>query len=142
MKRLPTLAVAMLAIHAPVLAGELAIDVTEIRSSDGRVLLALHQERADISFPDDRGAVAGAWMNAVTGTLSLVFPDLAEGRYAVSVMHDENGDGVLDANLLGVPMEGYGFSNDASGFMGPPDFSDASVVVGDEPVHAVITLRY
>ena len=142
MKRLTTLAVAVLAIHAPVLAGELAIDVTGIRSADGRVLLALHQERADISFPDDRGAVAGVWMDAVAGTLSLVFPDLAEGRYAVSVMHDENGDGVLDANLLGVPTEGYGFSNDATGIMGPPDFSDASVVVGDEPVHAVITLRY
>ncbi|MDE0044731.1 MAG: DUF2141 domain-containing protein [bacterium] len=142
MKRLTTLAFAILGFHAPAIAGELAIDVTGIRSSDGRVLLALHQERADISFPDDRGAVAGVWMNAVAGTLSLVFPDLAEGRYAVSVMHDENDDGVLDANLLGVPTEGYGFSNNASGLMGPPDFDDASVVIGDEPVHAVITLRY
>ncbi|MCY4608268.1 MAG: DUF2141 domain-containing protein [bacterium] len=142
MKRLMTLAVAILGFHAPVLAGELAIDVTGIRSDDGRVFLALHQDRADVSFPDDQGAVAGAWMNAVAGTLSLVFPDLAEGHYAVSVMHDENGDGELDANLLGVPTEGYGFSNDATGFMGPPDFSDASVEIGDEPFHAVITLRY
>ncbi len=142
MKQLTTFAVAVLVVHAPVLAGELAIDVTGIRSGDGRVLLALHQERADIGFPDDRGAMAGVWMNAVPGTFSLVFPDLAKGRYAVSVMHDENGDGLLDANLLGVPTEGYGFSNDASGFMGPPDFADASVAVGDEPVHAVITLRY
>ena len=142
MKRLTTLAAAIFGFHAPVLAGELAIDVTGIRSGDGRVLLALHQEHADISFPDERGAVAGVWMNAVAGTFSLVFPDLAEGRYAVSVMHDENGDGALDANLLGVPTEGYGFSNDATGIMGPPDFFDASVVVGDEPVHSVITLRY
>lgn len=142
MKRLTTLAVAILGFHAPVLGGELAIDVTGVRSDDGRVLLALHQERAGISFPDDQGAVAGVWIDAAAGTFSLVFPDLAEGRYAVSVMHDENGDGALDTNLLGVPTEGYGFSNDATGFMGPPDFSDACVVVGDEPVHAVITLLY
>ena len=142
MKRLTTLAVAILGFHSPVLAGELAIDVTGIRSDDGRVLLALHQERADVSFPDDEGAVAGVWINAVEGTFSLVFPGLAEGRYAVSVMHDENGDGALDTNLLGVPTEGYGFSNDATGIMGPPDFSDALLVVDDEPVHAVITLRY
>ena len=142
MKRLTTLAVAIIGIHAPVIAGELAIDVTGIRSDDGRVFLALHQERADVSFPDDEGAVAGVWINAVEGTFSLVFPDVAEGRYAVSVMHDENGDGELDTNVLGVPTEGYGFSNDATGIMGPPEFSDASVVVGGEPVHAAITLRY
>ena len=142
MKRLTTLTVAILGFHAPVLAGELAIDVTGIRSDDGRVFLALHQERADVSFPDDEGAVAGVWTKAAGGTFSLVFPDLAEGRYAVSVMHDENGDGELDTNLLGVPTEGYGFSNDATGIMGPPGFSDALVVIGDEPVHAVITLRY
>ena len=142
MKNLPMLVLAILAVHAPVLAGELAIDVTGIRSSDGRVLLALHQERADAAFPDERGAVAGVWIAAVPGTFRLVFPDLEEGRYAVSAMHDEDGDGVLDANLLGVPTEGYGFSNDASGFMGPPDFSDALVVVGDEPIHAVINLDY
>ena len=142
MKRLTTLTVAILGFHVPVLAGELAIDVTGIRSDEGLVFLALHQERADISFPDDQGAVAGAWIHAAAGTFSLVFPDLAEGRYAVSVMHDENGDGALDTNLLGMPTEGYGFANDATGIMGPPDFSEASVVVGDEPVHAVITLRY
>ena len=142
MKRLTTLAVATLGFHAPVLAGELAIEVTGIRSDDGRVLLALHQERADVSFPDDQGAVAGVWVNALAGTFSLVFPDLADGRYAVSVMHDENGDGALDTNLLGVPTEGYGFSNDATGIMGPPEFSDALVVVGDGSVHTVITLRY
>ncbi len=142
MTRLTTLAAAILALHAPVLAGELAIEVTGVRSGDGRVLVALHQEHVGISFPDDQGAVAGAWIRAVPGTLSLVFPGLAEGHYAVSVMHDENGDGALDTNLLGMPTEGYGFSNDATGIMGPPGFPDASVAVGDGSVHAVIALRY
>ncbi len=50
MKRLTTLTLAILGIHASALAGELAIDVTGIRFDDGRVLLTLHQERADLSF--------------------------------------------------------------------------------------------
>ncbi len=43
------------------------------------------------------------------------FEDIPPGRYALAVIHDENMNGKLDANWLGVPKEGYGFSNDAKG---------------------------
>ena len=46
--------------------------------------------------------------------------DLAPGRYALSAFHNENDNGELDTNLLGVPSEGYGFGNDASAAFGPP----------------------
>jgi len=55
----------------------------------------------------------------------LVFSDLADGQYAVKVFHDENGNHSLDTNMLGVPSEGYGFSNNAGSF-GPASFKDAS----------------
>ncbi len=45
-----------------------------------------------------------------TGTIELTFEDLAPGEYAIRLMHDENGNGSLDRNPLGMPIEGYGFS--------------------------------
>jgi uncharacterized protein (DUF2141 family) len=54
------------------------------------------------------------------------FTGMAPGTYAVSVVHDENSNGKLDRNLIGIPREGVGASNDAKGHMGPPKFSAAS----------------
>ena len=54
------------------------------------------------------------------------FTGVAPGTYAVSVVHDENSNGKLDTNFIGMPREGVGASNDAKGHMGPPKFSAAA----------------
>lgn len=48
---------------------------------------------------------------SATGSIELVFDSLVPGDYAIRVMHDENDNGQLDRNLVGMPTEGYGFSN-------------------------------
>jgi len=55
-----------------------------------------------------------------------VFVGLPPGIYAVSVIHDANDNKKLDTNFLGVPREGYGFSNNAKGTFGPPPFKRAA----------------
>jgi hypothetical protein len=50
------------------------------------------------------------------------FEDIAPGTYALVISHDENTNGKLDTNWLGVPTEGYGFSNDATALLGAPSF--------------------
>ncbi len=55
----------------------------------------------------------------------FVFPALPHGTYAVAAYHDENGNGKLDTNWMGIPREGTAASNNAKGFMGPPKFRDA-----------------
>ena len=47
------------------------------------------------------------------------------GEYAIRVFHDENKNGELDTDFLGIPDEDYGYSNDASGFFGPPSWEKA-----------------
>lgn len=54
-----------------------------------------------------------------------VFTNLEKGDYAISMYHDENLNGKLDANFMGIPKEDYAASNGARGFMGPPKFDDA-----------------
>lgn len=63
------------------------------------------------------------------GTAQLTFTGLTQGRYAIRSFADENGNAQLDTNLVGLPTERYGFSNDARGRMGPPAFDAAAVQV-------------
>jgi uncharacterized protein (DUF2141 family) len=70
------------------------------------------------------------------------FEDIPPGTYAIAVIHDENMNGKLDKNWLGVPTEGYGFSNGAKAIFGPPSFEDASFRYDGQPVNLTISLHY
>ena len=101
-------------VATPVLAAELAIEVRGIRSGDGRLFVAVHGPENSAKFPSADGVVAGLHQRARAGTLRFVLRDLPPGRYAVNAFHDENDNGELDTNLVGIPTEGYGFANDPS----------------------------
>jgi uncharacterized protein (DUF2141 family) len=81
---------------------------------------------------------------AITGgTVRCTFTGVTPGTYAVSVMHDENGNGKLDTNLFGVPTEGYGVSNNHTHALSAPtwDESKFEVTAGND-VRLGIALRY
>jgi uncharacterized protein (DUF2141 family) len=71
----------------------------------------------------------------------LVFSGIAPGTYGINAFQDLNENDELDriANLI--PKEPYGFSHNARGTFGPPDFEDFSFTVGDDPVTLEIQLR-
>ncbi|UJR85685.1 DUF2141 domain-containing protein [Sandaracinus amylolyticus] len=64
------------------------------------------------------------------------------GRYAIGVMHDEDNDGHFDTGFLGIPSEGYGFSRDARGTLGPPSFDSASFEYVGGVLTVPVTMRY
>jgi len=71
----------------------------------------------------------------------LEFGPVPAGRYAISLLHDENGNGKADMTLF-LPKEGFGFSRDAPVRMGPPSFNSAAFVVGDTAIQQTIRMRY
>jgi uncharacterized protein (DUF2141 family) len=71
-----------------------------------------------------------ALADAHTGEVVVPVKGVPDGTYAVMVFHDENGNQRLDRNQMGIPLEGIGFSRDASAKYGPPQFSAAAVQVG------------
>lgn len=72
---------------------------------------------------------------AASGKLTVVLKDLPEGPLALSLFQDANGNGRLDMNPMGMPIEPYGFSNNAAGSFGPPTFEQARVTpVAGAPV--------
>ena len=68
--------------------------------------------------------------------------DRTPGVYALAVYHDENNNHHFDRSLIGLPLEGYGFSNNASIFMGPPSFASVRFPVRPGDNRITIRLRY
>ncbi len=77
----------------------------------------------------------------VDGIFVAKFFGLAEGDYAVVVVHDENGNGTYDAGILGFGSEGLGYSNNVRPWLGRPDFDDAKLSIGAEPAEIEISLH-
>jgi small-conductance mechanosensitive channel len=69
-------------------------------------------------------------------------PNETPGTYALAVIHDENMNGKLDTNWLGIPIEGYGFSNGAKGLFGAPSFSAARFPYDGRILDLTISLHY
>jgi uncharacterized protein (DUF2141 family) len=121
--RLAPLIVAALLAPAAAFAGDLTVTVKGVRNANGAVLGAVYDEAGFMQQPR---AKAVARVKAAPGAVVLTFHGLPAGRYAVATFHDGNGNGKLDRNNLGVPTEGYGFSNDAQGSAGRPKFGQAA----------------
>ncbi|MCA1786555.1 MAG: DUF2141 domain-containing protein [Desulfotignum sp.] len=140
----------IICIMAAVLAGTAAVSA---QSSDPADTVTCHLEILLTGFDNDQGQAKLALVNSrdqfesedlqfmginspvikrqVGLTLTVPF-----GEYAVKVYHDENNNDQLDTRMFGIPKERYGFSNNARGTLGPPDYADARFVL-DTTQHAI-----
>lgn len=76
------------------------------------------------------------------GVATVAFEGLECRAYALAVVHDENGNGKLDTNFLGIPREGLGASRNARRMFGPPTFDDAKVLLRAARTVLPITVVY
>jgi uncharacterized protein (DUF2141 family) len=114
--------------------------VTGLRSQKGQVLACL--TTSPQAFPNcEKDPRARKLTVTAKGDVHLDFGAVPEGRYAISLIHDENGNGKLDTALM-IPREGFGFSRDAPVRMGPPRFDKAAFDVGAENTRMAIRMRY
>ncbi len=137
MDRLVRAAALLLAMAAagPAHAGALDVAIEGVRSDKGKLVVALYGagdrqlERREIP--------------ARPGAMRVEFGNIAAGEYAVRVFHDEDGDGAMKKTGIGLPAEGYGFSNRARARFGPPGWKAIAVSVGDgPPTRTAAVLRY
>jgi uncharacterized protein (DUF2141 family) len=93
----------------------------------GLVRLGLYDEA---SYPDDESTpVAFADVPAIAGETVIVLRGIRPGAYAIETYQDVNGNDKMDTSWLGLPLEPYGFSRDASPFLGKPSFSRVKVTL-------------
>jgi len=117
------------------------VNVVALRNTRGNILACL-TAKAD-TFPECEKDPQSLRLTvpARNGPV-LVFRHVQPGNYAVSLFHDENGNGRLDKSMGFIPREGYGFSRDAPVKMAPPKFAAAQFAVGNADQIQKITVRY
>ena len=118
------------------------VKILKIRNSTGTVACALFDSPE--GFPNEflRFATNIMIIKIRKSQARCDFEDIPPGKYAMAVVHDENMNGKLDANWIGIPVEGYGFSNDAKALLGAPSFSDASFLYDGQNVDMTMSLNY
>lgn len=116
----------------------LTVDVGDVRSDAGTLVFALYDD-AD-AFPSElAGAAYVKKMPARRGRATVTFDGFAPGEYAVVVFHDEDGDGEVKKNFIGMPKEGIGASN----FTGlRPSFRESAVELTGADHSVSVELRY
>ncbi len=110
-------------------AQDLQVEIAGISSNEGKIYIQLF--KGEDNFKNGVAAAASI-VDAKEGQVSVNFNSLSAGEYAVRYFHDEDNDGQFGTNFLGIPTEGYGFSNNAKANFGPPNYSDIKFSVSDE----------
>lgn len=118
------------------------VKILNIRNSTGTVACALFESPAGFPIEYLRSATNIMVIKIRDTQARCDFLDIPPGTYALAVIHDENTNGKFDTNWMGVPTEGYGFSNDAKGWLGAPSFSAASFQYDGQNLELTISLHY
>jgi len=116
--------------------GKLIVKIAGIRSAEGNMRVAVRTDENTIA------AAQIATIDPKTLTAEAVFENLPEGDYGVAVIHDENKNEKLDFTDFGMPLEGYGHSNNPARRQGAPDFNETKFVFSAPATTISINLIY
>jgi uncharacterized protein (DUF2141 family) len=106
--------------------GSLTVKVTGFASDSGNCRFALNN--SEEIYESEDSVFIGKKLPIKNREVTITIDSLIYGTYAVKVFHDENSNGELDTDILGIPTEKYGFSNHASGWFGPPSWEKSRFV--------------
>jgi uncharacterized protein (DUF2141 family) len=119
--------------------GTLTIVLSGFNNDNGKALLVLCDSKEN--YDKSAGCFRSAQEKIKIGKVELTFKDIPFGYYAVKVYHDENGNDKLDTGIFGIPLEAYGFSNNARGVFGPPKYEDAQFLLNKAELTINISLK-
>jgi uncharacterized protein (DUF2141 family) len=123
--------------------GRIDVTVTGVSSASGMVGCALFSSKTGFPLESKKHAASTVRVPAVGGVANCSFENLSPGEYAVAVVHDTNGNEQADTNMLGMPTEGVGVSNNVMPKLSPPSFEVSRfVVAAGQPTKLAITMKY
>jgi uncharacterized protein (DUF2141 family) len=120
-------------------AAEVAVTVDGIRNDKGEIRLSICSSPQE--WPDHAAPGHNQAQPAKRGSVSFKF-DLPPGTYAIDGFHDEIGDGKFKTSLIGLPEEGYLFSNNVRPVLSAPSFESASFTVPPGGTAISISIHY
>jgi len=107
----------------------LMIVVENLKHSRGNIRIGLFKSEEDFH---NQEIFTGGIVTITDKKAQLMVYQIARGDYSVVVFHDENGNGKLDRNKLGVPKEPYNFSNDAKKILRLPKYESTKITLDSE----------
>lgn len=114
----------------------ITVKVTNLDGNAGKVYVALYDSETTFLEKKYKSTIS----TIKDGSCEVVFENVPNGVYAISLFHDKNDNNKMDSNFLGIPKEDYGCSNNAKGFMGPPKWKDAKFKIQNNSVTQTIKL--
>lgn len=122
-------------------AATLTVKVTNIKSNRGKIMLALYDQSQ--GFPSDYNRALENRIVRIEEAQNVKFENLRKnGYYALAIFHDENSDNNLNTNAMGIPTEGFGFSNNPKILFGPPKFSKAKIKMSSDKNTTIILKHF
>ena len=106
----------------------LTVSVSGLKSNTGILKVGLYNSEGTFLKSTYKSITSDIKSNGATVT----FVGIPKGEYGISTYQDENSNGKLDKNMMGIPSEDFACSNDAKGFMGPPKYEDAKYNVNKD----------
>jgi uncharacterized protein (DUF2141 family) len=119
----------------------ITVPIAGLRNDQGQIACELFASADGFPAKHEK-AVASQFVKIASKSAACFFDNVKPGLYAIAAMHDENGNGKLDKNFIGIPTEGVGASRDARGSMGPPKWDDAVFQFAGGAVRVPVTIRY
>lgn len=127
--------------YVPAGTGTLAVALTGFRNDRGTAIVSLF--RGARGFPGEVAASAATASTPIReGAATVTFSGIPYGEYAISVLHDEDGDGEMATGLFGAPREGFGFSGFPDYRFGHPDYASTSFLLVVPRRELTIGIRY
>lgn len=119
------LMVFILGINATINAQSIKVKVQNITQRQGVIHVGLCNSSEDFTEGKDTFKELTTKVGP-TGEIEVVFNSIPKGKYAIRLYQDTDNSGDLTTNIIGIPKEPFGFSNNPRTQFGPPTFSDAS----------------
>ncbi|WP_138504362.1 DUF2141 domain-containing protein [Nostoc sp. PA-18-2419] len=121
--------------------GKLTVEIDGLKNKQGQVCASIFANSQ--GFPNQGDRVLQGQCIKITDTpLLITFENLKAGNYAVAVIHDQNSDRTLNRNILGIPIEGFGFSRNPVITTSAPKFSQAAFLVAGPNTNIQVQLKY
>jgi uncharacterized protein (DUF2141 family) len=122
--------------------GKIVVKIEGFKNNNGVVHICIFDTSGRKDFPCPNHVVASKKIIISDLRALAEFDSIPYGQYAISMYHDEDGDGKLKTNILGMPVEGIGFSNNVRPKLGPPSFKDAAFYLNSERMELTISVLY
>lgn len=127
------------AITVSSFASNVSLTVTNLRSSNGMLIIGIYNKASDFPKEGSQWKRISVPVNDKTVTTTINLP---EGEYAFAICHDEDGNKTCNQNFLGIPTEGFAFTNNFRPKVKAPSFKDAKINVGSDKLNMSLKIIY